>query len=637
MLRTTSEVLFGFPELKDRRQFLLTTSTFAGTGRYASYAVQQPTRSWEALAQTIPHLSSMNMFGIAHVGLDVCGNAPTLDEELCLRWLQLTTFTPLARHSQNGGALSGPLGFTNKEAAKEVLYDRMQYLRLLYTCMYEMSEFGGSCFDPLFFHYSLDVLHFERPGVNDTFIAANAVKVSPVLAPQGANQTFQSHFPVGRWVNLADYSDVVDSKDEMKDLKYGSTVNAHLMPGAIIPIQNVTSNHTIPLTTVDLQALPLTLVINRNSVKSARGTVFLDSGISKSELVEKRYEYYTVEHKSSKSFHFLLTQGKRGAQDSNPNSEIDEVIIADAGTDLVGTDFACAVGIDGSMRELSVNFDSTLKSIRISKMNKFSQKIMFSKVQAIYYGTNGKDLNLCRQSAYEYEIPQDFDLSAVLGSNNGTIPLVHRQGTLPNLSLSLRVYADGVINAKWSWQEQPSPKGKRAHFEVPNDIVDTSRPPRQGEQLGRFVTVQRSPFQLSFTQMAAQKTEPFLHLKNILYDSFLNWVGLQAVTLKDDKFRGVMGLGERSSPSLFYPDGIYSMWATDEPTKAEDGVPPGDQSYGVHPFFMYQNTANHWVGVFFKQAHAQDWHIYNSPWEGLVNLKSIATGGIADMYVLFNA
>ena len=65
-----------------------------------------------------------------------------------------------------------------------------------------------------------------------------------------------------------------------------------------------------------------------------------------------------------------------------------------------------------------------------------------------------------------------------------------------------------------------------------------------------------------------------------------------------------MGLGERSQKDLFYKDGIYSMWAVDEPTKVEDGKLPGKQAYGVHPFFMYQHTANHWVGVFFKQSNA---------------------------------
>lgn len=59
-------------------------------------------------------------------------------------------------------------------------------------------------------------------------------------------------------------------------------------------------------------------------------------------------------------------------------------------------------------------------------------------------------------------------------------------------------------------------------------------------------------------------------------------------TLRDDNYRGVLGLGERSTDSLFYQDGVYSMWAYDEPiNKVDRGVLPGKNGYGVHPFFMF--------------------------------------------------
>ena len=41
---------------------------------------------------------SMNMFGIPHVGPDVCGFfGNKRDDELCGRWTQLATFYPLSR------------------------------------------------------------------------------------------------------------------------------------------------------------------------------------------------------------------------------------------------------------------------------------------------------------------------------------------------------------------------------------------------------------------------------------------------------------------------------------------------------------------------------------------------------------
>jgi alpha-glucosidase (family GH31 glycosyl hydrolase) len=48
---------------------------------------------------------NMNMFGFTHTGADACGNTEfdstkkEMNEELCLRWIQLATFFPLARHS----------------------------------------------------------------------------------------------------------------------------------------------------------------------------------------------------------------------------------------------------------------------------------------------------------------------------------------------------------------------------------------------------------------------------------------------------------------------------------------------------------------------------------------------------------
>ena len=65
-----------------------------------------------------------------------------------------------------------------------------------------------------------------------------------------------------------------------------------------------------------------------------------------------------------------------------------------------------------------------------------------------------------------------------------------------------------------------------------------------------------------------------------------------------------MGLGERVSTSLFYDDGVYSMWNRDAATPPDNGRPPGKNVYGTHPFFMYKNGGGQWIGVFTKVAAA---------------------------------
>ena len=79
----------------------------------------------------------------------------------------------------------------------------------------------------------------------------------------------------------------------------------HLRPGSIIPWQDKKDlNESDMINTAQLLKLPISMVINRNENKVASGTVFLDRGISKLEITEKKYEYYTVTHKNSKSIQF---------------------------------------------------------------------------------------------------------------------------------------------------------------------------------------------------------------------------------------------------------------------------------------------------------------------------------------------
>ena len=77
----------------------------------------------------------------------------------------------------------------------------------MYTCLWEVGDFGGTCFDPLFFHYPYDENTYEN--TEESFIVADALKVSPILEP-GVTQTYTSYFPKGKWVSMTDFSDVIE-------------------------------------------------------------------------------------------------------------------------------------------------------------------------------------------------------------------------------------------------------------------------------------------------------------------------------------------------------------------------------------------------------------------------------------------
>ena len=143
------------------RPFVLTRSTFAGSGRYAAHWTGDNFRDWAFLNYSIAGIMNFNMFGIQQTGSDVCGffgNGP-LDQDLCSRWIQLATFYPFSRiHYEKDADPSEPYRLTDSYKARAFasIHYRYQYVRLIYTCLYEASMWGTTCFDPLFFHYPED-------------------------------------------------------------------------------------------------------------------------------------------------------------------------------------------------------------------------------------------------------------------------------------------------------------------------------------------------------------------------------------------------------------------------------------------------------------------------------------------------
>lgn len=235
----------GAKQNNDKRPFILTRGSFASTGQYApAQAHTNNERSWDSLYFGLASVLRSQMFGMPLSGSDVCGyksENSTLDEELCLRWYQLATFFPLARHSQSDAARTEPFAFkTYQPQVKKTMHDRMQYLRLLYTCLFQMSDSGGTCLDPVHFVYGVSADKYKQlPDVTTQFIVAGSLLVSPIMnATVNGQTTFNAYFPKGQWVNLADWSEIITGADDYTSLKIRDTVNVHLAPGALIPFQD---------------------------------------------------------------------------------------------------------------------------------------------------------------------------------------------------------------------------------------------------------------------------------------------------------------------------------------------------------------------------------------------------------------
>ncbi len=158
------------------------------------------------------------------------------------------------------------------------------------------------------------------------------------------------------------------------------------------------------------------------------------------------------------------------------------------------------------------------------------------------------------------------------------------------------------MNVYYTWKTDAKgnvPQGKRTPVEVPMEFINTNIAD-QGIMLSQFISITDKPFQLNVKYRTQNDPSNVFQLKALVYDQYLNWIAARINTQSGDQFQGVFGLGERANKDFFYKDGVYSMMSRDQPTPDETGKAPGNNMYGVHPFFAFRHKPQAWVGVLYK-------------------------------------
>ncbi|MBZ3887981.1 Sucrase-isomaltase, intestinal [Sciurus carolinensis] len=252
----------------NKRSFILTRSTFAGSGHYAAHWLGDNTASWEQMEWSITGMLEFSLFGMPLVGADICGFVVDTTEELCRRWMQLGAFYPFSRnHNADGYQHQDPAFFGQNSllvnSSRHYLTIRYTLLPFLYTLFYKAHVFGETVARPVLHEFYEDT----NSWIEDTeFLWGPALLITPVLK-QGAKRPWR--------------------KQRVDIPLPADKIGLHIRGGYIIPTQEPA------VTTTASRKNPLGLIIALDEGNTAKGDFFWDDGESKDSIENGNYIFYT--------------------------------------------------------------------------------------------------------------------------------------------------------------------------------------------------------------------------------------------------------------------------------------------------------------------------------------------------------
>jgi len=348
-------------EVRGERAFVLSRSTFSGSGHYVAHWTGDNNADFDDLFYSIPSMLAFNMFGIPMVGADIPGFTGTATKELCTRWIELGSFYPFCRDHN-------ALYFSPKELyefgpeliniSRTILLQRYSLLPYYYTLFWKAHTEGGTVVRPLFFEFPND----PKALTESQFLVGNGLLVTPVTTSSTfyvtgyfPGQSRWYHFQTGEEIqsNLVNLSAPID------------TIPTHIRGGLILPTQ-------FPAMVLsDARKNPFQFIIGIGKKGEAYGELYLDNGVEINVAQTKHYNFIKYQMNQSSTYYRISNQIiNQGYIDAKVN-QLDSIKIFG----ILSGNKISQVNLN-NLKRLSFSFDEKLrvlliKDIQISIMDTF--------------------------------------------------------------------------------------------------------------------------------------------------------------------------------------------------------------------------------------------------------------------------
>ncbi|ELW68867.1 Maltase-glucoamylase, intestinal [Tupaia chinensis] len=272
----------------NNRSFILSRSTFAGSGTVAAHWLGDNAATWNDLRWSIPSILEFNLFGIPMVGANICGYSKDVTEELCRRWMQLGAFYPLSRnHNGPGFRDQDPAAFGEDSlllnSSRHYLNIRYTLLPYLYTLFYRAHTLGDTVARPLVHEFYQDPATWA---IHEQFLWGPGLLITPVLY-EGVDHV-KAYVPDAIWYDYETGVAMEQRKQWVDMLLPGDKMGLHLRGGYIFPTQQ-------PGTSTEVSRKnSLGLIVALDYKREGKGQLYWDDGVSRGGCPYMRSLWFSV-------------------------------------------------------------------------------------------------------------------------------------------------------------------------------------------------------------------------------------------------------------------------------------------------------------------------------------------------------